>query len=74
LINAAETPDPIKASGRIVKFIEENEIQVLNVAGPRLSGWAAGYRFALDVIGGVIATSNAKAFRQSDFRGDERSG
>jgi len=38
----------------IVRFVEENEIQVLNVAGPRASGWVAGYRFALDVVSGVI--------------------
>jgi len=38
----------------IVRFVEENEIQMLNVAGPRASGWVAGYRFALDVVSGVI--------------------
>src|ERR1039457_4752053 len=42
------------AAAPIVRFVEENEIQVLNVAGPRASGWVAGYRFALDVVTGVI--------------------
>jgi hypothetical protein len=28
-------------------FVEENEIQVLNVAGPRASGWAEGHGFAI---------------------------
>jgi hypothetical protein len=42
------------AAAAIVRFVEENEIQVLNVAGPRASGWVAGYRFALDVVSGVI--------------------
>ena len=42
------------ATKAIVRFIEEHEIKVLNVAGPRLSRWAAGYRFALDVVTGVI--------------------
>jgi hypothetical protein len=42
------------AATAIVRFIEENEIQVLNVAGPRASGWVTGYRFALDVVTGVI--------------------
>jgi hypothetical protein len=55
LINAAETPDPIKAAETILKFIEENNIGTLNVAGPRASGWAAGYGFALKVLGGVIS-------------------
>jgi hypothetical protein len=54
LINARETPDTVVAAGKIVKFIEENAIEVLNVAGPRASGWPAGYRFASDVISGVI--------------------
>jgi hypothetical protein len=39
----------------IVRFIDENQFSVLNVAGPRLSGWAEGYAFALAVLGGVIA-------------------
>jgi hypothetical protein len=54
LINAQETQDPIKAAEKIVKFIGEKGIAVLNVAGPRASGWPAGYSFALKVIGGVI--------------------
>ena len=43
-----------RAADAIERFIEENEIQVLNVAGPRASGWAEGYRFALDVVRDVI--------------------
>jgi hypothetical protein len=39
----------------VFKFVEEHGIRVLNVAGPRLSGWAEGYGFALRVIGGVIS-------------------
>jgi hypothetical protein len=36
------------------EFVEKNGIQTLNVAGPRLSGWAAGYAFSLAVIKQVI--------------------
>lgn len=43
-----------RAAAAIVRFIDENEIQVLNVAGPRASGWPAGYAFALAVVGEVI--------------------
>jgi hypothetical protein len=43
-----------RAAAAIVRFIRENEIQVLNVAGPRLSGWAEGYVFALGVVAEVI--------------------
>ncbi|MGO9992233.1 MAG: putative molybdenum carrier protein [Steroidobacteraceae bacterium] len=42
------------AAAAIVRFVEENEIQVLNVAGPRANGWPEGYAFALGVVGGVI--------------------
>jgi hypothetical protein len=48
------TPDPIEAAGMILKFIGDNQIQVLNVSGPRASGWADGYRFTREVIGRVI--------------------
>jgi Circularly permutated YpsA SLOG family len=64
LINAGETPDPIVAAERIVKFIEVDGIEVLNVAGPRASGWAGGYRFALDVVSGLIAVSLARGLPQ----------
>jgi hypothetical protein len=43
-----------RAVKAVLRFIEENEIQIMNVAGPRLSGWAAGYDFLLAVVGGVI--------------------
>src|SRR3984893_18408788 len=71
LIDARKTPDPIEAAEKIVKFIEENGINVLNVAGPRASGWAAGYRFAVDVISGVVG-SLARGLRQGEPHGSER--
>jgi len=64
LIKAQETSDPIEAAKAILKFIDDNGIEVLNVAGPRASGWAEGYRFALDVISGVITGSLARGLRQ----------
>jgi hypothetical protein len=66
LISARETPDPIAAANAVLKFIEASSIQSLNVAGPRASGWAAGYRFAFDVISGVIAGRLARLSRQDD--------
>jgi hypothetical protein len=56
-----------------LKFIEDNEIRVLNVAGPRASGWAGGYRFAADVIGGVIGQL-ARGLPQGEVHGGERAG
>lgn len=35
-------------------FIEDHRIGVLNVGGPRASGWKEGYGFTLAVMGGVI--------------------
>jgi len=39
-----------RAVKAVVRFIVENEIQTMNVAGPRASGWAEGYAFALAVV------------------------
>src|SRR6202000_1156335 len=55
LISARKMPDPMVAAAAMLKFIEENKIAVLNVSGPRLTGWTAGYRFTFDVISAVIA-------------------
>jgi hypothetical protein len=54
LIDAQKTAQG-DAADAIVRFIEENRIQVLNVAGPRASGWADGYRFAVERRGAVAA-------------------
>ncbi len=59
LISARETPDPIAAAAAVLKFIDDNSIETLNVAGPRASGWAAGYSFTLAVMGRVIENSMA---------------
>lgn len=45
-----------RAAKAITRFIEENEIQMMNVAGPRLSGWPEGYGFALGVVSIVLAS------------------
>jgi len=55
LISARETPDPLTAGKAVLKFVEDNNIETLNVAGPRASAWTAGYAFALETIAGVIA-------------------
>jgi hypothetical protein len=65
LMDVQETPDPVVAAERIVKFIEDNNITTLNVAGPRASGWAAGYSFALQVIGSVIMASRTHCRQDS---------
>ena len=42
------------AAKAIMRFIEEHEIKVLNVEGPRLSKWSEGHAFALAVVGEVV--------------------
>jgi hypothetical protein len=45
----------LRTADAIVRFLEEQAIGVLNVAGPRASGWPQGYAFSLRVIGEVIS-------------------
>jgi hypothetical protein len=35
-------------------FIDDHRIGVLNVAGPRASGWNQGYDYAFDVVNGIL--------------------
>jgi Circularly permutated YpsA SLOG family len=51
----AQGSTKLRAADVIGRFVEENAILVLNVAGPRLSGWPKGYVFALGTIGAVIS-------------------
>jgi hypothetical protein len=60
LISARDIPDPIAAAEAVLKFIEDNNIETLNVAGPRASGWKDGYAFTLGVVGQVL-TRQAEA-------------
>lgn len=45
----------LRAADEVILFLEDHKTEVLNVAGPRASGWPAGYAFSLRVIGEVIA-------------------
>jgi hypothetical protein len=51
----AQAITKLRAAATIAQFVEEHGVSVLNVAGPRLSGWPQGYGFALGVIGAVIS-------------------
>jgi hypothetical protein len=63
LISARETPDPIAAAEAVVKFIEDNHIETLNVAGPRASGWREGEAFSFAVIEKAIRNSRRTSGR-----------
>ena len=41
----------------VLGFVTAHRIAVLNVAGPRASGWAEGYGFSLAVISEVLSRS-----------------
>jgi hypothetical protein len=43
-----------RAAAAVARFIADHGIQVLNVAGPRLSGWPQGHAFAVGVVAEVI--------------------
>jgi hypothetical protein len=51
----AQAMTKLRAAGAVAQFVEEHGVSVLNVAGPRLSGWPGGYRFALGVVGAVLS-------------------
>ena len=53
LVDAKRTTK-LRAADAVVRFVEEHDLRVLNVAGPRLSGWPKGYAFAMAVVGEVI--------------------
>lgn len=44
-----------EAANEVLRFAEAHRIAVLNVAGPRSSGWGKGEGFARKVIGGLLA-------------------
>jgi hypothetical protein len=51
----AQEMTKLRAADAVARFVDEHGICVLNVAGPRLSGWPQGYAFALRVISAVIS-------------------
>jgi hypothetical protein len=44
----------LTAAAAIARFADENHIGALNIAGPRLSGWAQGQAFAERVVAELI--------------------
>ena len=54
VIDASQTSES-SAAAEIARFVKEREIKVLNVASPRLSGWAKVREFALEMVGELIA-------------------
>lgn len=56
----ASTVSVAEAVAQVVGFVAEKKIVVVNVAGPRGSGWSEGYGFSSDVVSGVIRNTRAE--------------
>lgn len=56
LIDARRFVDPEQAAEVLIQFVSVQGLTVLNVAGPRASGWPPGYRYTFDVIALLIAS------------------
>ncbi|MGO8976015.1 MAG: YpsA SLOG family protein [Steroidobacteraceae bacterium] len=68
VLDATQISEP-RAAAAILRFVDEHEIQVLNVAGPRASTWVQGYEFSLSVLSAVIASSTGGIAAPNDRRG-----
>ncbi len=55
LVDAAEVIAQ-QAAGLLYAFVEERHIEVLNVAGPRASGWPGGRAYATEVVARYLKT------------------
>jgi hypothetical protein len=53
IVDRAKTSE-VAAAPVILEFVKANGIRVLNVAGPRGSGWPEGFDFALELISRVL--------------------
>ena len=58
--DASKTSESV-AAAEIARFVEEHDIRVLNVAGPRSSHWAQGHGFAIGTVGELIARCRGRA-------------
>jgi hypothetical protein len=54
ILDAQRLPHTAAADAAFA-FVQQHHIGVLNVAGPRLRGWAEGHAFSLAVVAGLIA-------------------
>jgi len=54
LVNAAAVSET-QAIAALLDFVSDNQIHVLNVAGPRASKWSGGHRYAQTLITAVLA-------------------
>lgn len=58
LIDAAQV-SPVRAVQTVADFVTHEAIRVLNVAGPRESGWPGAHAFSFEVVGRLLALAGA---------------
>jgi hypothetical protein len=46
----------------MLNFVDDHRIDVLNVAGPRASGWKQGYEYAFGVLSGFVKGARERTF------------
>lgn len=44
-----------QAARELSRFIEEHQVHILNVAGPRASNWSGGHQYAQNTLGALLA-------------------
>jgi hypothetical protein len=69
LLLDARTYDVAGAVAALSEFLEDAKVEVLNVAGPRASGWSHGYAFTRSVIAELITQQTARLDIRREFKG-----
>jgi hypothetical protein len=65
LIDAAQV-GPVCAAHSVAEFVTREAIRVLNVAGPRASGWSGAQAYSCAVVGVFLALARAGAANGRD--------
>lgn len=65
LVVDADDHSPREAVGLVAGWVGRHDVRVLNVAGPRASGWEGAEAYAAAVIGGLIDKTQSDSDRRA---------
>ena len=65
LLVDAHRQDSVQAAGLALEFFRKFDVRCLNVAGPRHSQWAAGYRYTYRCMDHILKTRTQRDERHS---------